>query len=90
VNDGGLLTDQATQYGLAYPGRGRTPLWFDYDRDGKLDVLPATWRVLTASRPRRLAQRGGPDDVSQTVGLGASGNAFFAQITGRRSGDPPS
>ncbi len=40
VNQGGRLRDEAARFDLDYPyGRGRTPLWFDADRDGKLDVL---------------------------------------------------
>ena len=40
VNQGGKLRDEASRFGLDYPlGRGRTPLWFDADRDGNLDLL---------------------------------------------------
>jgi len=40
INSGGFLQDKATDYGLDYPlGRGRTPLWFDWNSDGYLDVL---------------------------------------------------
>ena len=40
VNDNSALRDQAARLGVDYPlGRGRTPLWFDADRDGKLDLL---------------------------------------------------
>ncbi len=40
VNSGGLLQDKAIDYGLDYPlGRGRTPLWFDWNADGYLDVF---------------------------------------------------
>jgi hypothetical protein len=40
VNEGGVLKERAASYGLANPlGRGRTPLWFDWNGDGKLDVF---------------------------------------------------
>ena len=47
VNQNGLLKDQAKTLGIDYPlGRGRTPLWFDADRDGRLDVL-----IMNQPRP---------------------------------------
>ena len=40
VNQEGKLRNEAGRFGVDYPlGRGRTPLWFDADRDGKLDLL---------------------------------------------------
>ena len=40
VNDGGVMRDRAAARGVDDPyGRGRRPLWFDWDRDGWLDVL---------------------------------------------------
>ncbi|MCY4404696.1 MAG: FG-GAP-like repeat-containing protein [Candidatus Poribacteria bacterium] len=40
VNENGILIERALDYGLALPLlRGRTPLWFDWDNDGLLDVL---------------------------------------------------
>ena len=40
INSGGFLQNRANHYGLDYPlGRGRTPLWFDWNFDGYLDVL---------------------------------------------------
>jgi hypothetical protein len=47
VNQDGKLWNKALRLGVDYPhGRGRTPLWFDADRDGKLDLL-----IMNASRP---------------------------------------
>ena len=40
VNERGKLRNEASSFGVDYPlGRGRTPLWFDADRNGKLDLL---------------------------------------------------
>ena len=40
VNEGGTFTERATELGLGYIGsRGRTPLWFDRNNDGLLDLL---------------------------------------------------
>lgn len=42
VNNNGTLQNKASILELDYPlGRGRTPLWFDYDKDGLLDVILA-------------------------------------------------
>lgn len=39
INENGVLSEQALAYGIDYDGqRGRTPLWFDYDNDGQLDL----------------------------------------------------
>jgi len=39
VNNGDLtFTETAIDAGLDYAGEGRTIVWFDYDRDGRLDV----------------------------------------------------
>jgi hypothetical protein len=47
VNDKGRLIESSVSRGLDYPlGRGRTPLWFDWNGDGALDVL-----IVTARRP---------------------------------------
>ena len=46
INDGGVLRDRASSFGIDYPlARGRTPLWLDFDNDGLLDlVINATER----------------------------------------------
>jgi hypothetical protein len=42
VNDGAQLQDRAIQWGVDYQaGRGRTPTWFDADKDGVLDLFLA-------------------------------------------------
>ncbi|MCY3742933.1 MAG: FG-GAP-like repeat-containing protein [Candidatus Poribacteria bacterium] len=40
INENGLLVERAADFGLDYPYlRGRTPLWLDLNRDGRLDLL---------------------------------------------------
>lgn len=40
INNNGTLDEQAQERGLQYSfGRGRSTLWFDYNKDGLLDVL---------------------------------------------------
>lgn len=51
VNEDGRLRESAAEYGLDLPlGRGRTPLWFDADGDGRLDVL-----LINMPRPDQQA-----------------------------------
>ncbi|MBI1193904.1 MAG: T9SS type A sorting domain-containing protein [Bacteroidetes bacterium] len=49
VNDGsGGLTDQTLPWGVAMTdARGRTPIWFDANRDGKLDLLTTNGNPLS-------------------------------------------
>ncbi len=40
VNENGRLNERATEFGIDIPLlRGRAPLWFDWNRDGLLDLL---------------------------------------------------
>jgi hypothetical protein len=43
INSAGMLQNKAAEYGLGYSGSGRTPLWFDWNGDGYLDVLLANY-----------------------------------------------
>jgi hypothetical protein len=73
VNEGGLLQERAVQWGLDYPlGRGRMPLWLDYDADGMLDVLhPTSRRGDGSDGPTALFHRVGASftDAATQVGL---------------------
>jgi hypothetical protein len=44
VNEGGRLHERAREYGLDASGFARSPLWFDADGDGRLDLLVANTR----------------------------------------------
>ena len=43
VNEGGILVNRAAELGLEYDAaRAQTPVWFDYDNDGLLDLFHTT------------------------------------------------
>ena len=44
INEKGKLWQRAADYGLDQVGQGRSPQWFDADRDGLLDLLVANTR----------------------------------------------
>lgn len=56
VNQGGMLTDEADIRGLNdVTGRGRTPLWLDWNNDGLLDLYMANYpRADSTLGPTRL------------------------------------
>ena len=40
VNENGILNERAAELGIDFPLlRGRTPLWLDWNRDGRLDLI---------------------------------------------------
>ena len=75
VSTGGELVEMGGSWGLSYAiGRGRMPLWLDFDRDGRLDAIQPTHR-----RPEDVVEDGptalfrqtltGFTDVADQVGL---------------------
>ena len=44
INEKGKLWERAGEYGLDHEGQARSPLWFDADRDGLLDLLVVNTR----------------------------------------------
>jgi len=93
INEGGLLTDQAAAYNLDFPfGRARTPLWFDWNGDGVLDVFVSNWNRSDGRAPSRLfSQTGGVfiDSFSET-GLTSIMSDDFAQLITIGRNAPPS
>ncbi len=71
-NTGEKFKDEAELLGISYPrGRGRSPLWLDWDNDGRLDVFLANaGREIAPSALFRQTDNGFVD-VSQDVGLRA-------------------
>ena len=65
VNNGTQMVDRAEAYGLTDPdGRGRNPLWFDWNGDRQLDVLISNlWRT---------------DGLGSTAVFTRTGNVFDA------------
>jgi hypothetical protein len=78
--DGQKMRDVGIERGIAYPNmRGRTPLWFDFDRDGRLDLLFTTqFRVSDSSgaffSPTLLRQTNSSFEIANDLaGLGSGG-----------------
>jgi len=60
VNTDGIFVDNATSIGLDYPlGRGRMPVWFDFNNDGQLDVLLANAARPDLQAPTAIFQKNG-------------------------------
>jgi len=71
VNDAGSFVEQAVPYGVDYPeGRGRTPTWFDVDRDGRLDLILANAAyALAPTTIFRQLSSGSFEDVGSLWGI---------------------
>ena len=84
VNTDGQLVDHASQSGLDYPlGRGRTPLWIDWNTDGLLDILLSNEERGDGQSPTALfTQFNGSfsDSFPETGFNTVSGNAFSQPI----------
>ncbi|ACK72949.1 ASPIC/UnbV domain protein [Gloeothece citriformis PCC 7424] len=85
VNDGQKLHEQAVERGVNYSiGRGRTPLWFDFDRDGKLDLVMATYRRPDGQAPPTIFRQtnGTFQNSYDSLGLTHQGsNEAFATLS---------
>ncbi|MBR8828540.1 MAG: VCBS repeat-containing protein [Gomphosphaeria aponina SAG 52.96 = DSM 107014] len=72
VNQNGILENKAVELGLDFAiARGRSPLWFDYDRDGRLDVIQLNVARADKLGPSTVFRQteNGFVDVNQTVGF---------------------
>ena len=90
VNENGRLIERAAEFGVDYPLlRGRTPLWLDWNSDGRLDILLTgetkeninmTSELFT---PALFTQTiSGFENVNSTVGLSFQKGTALAQIAG--------
>ena len=82
VNEGGILEDQAELRGIDYPAdRGRSPLWFDFNNDGLLDLAVGTnARADEIEAPPKILQQNADGtfvDVSEAVGFDQDNSEFF-------------
>jgi len=58
VNENGKFSDRAIDLGLGYIGsRGRSPLWFDFDNDGLLDLLQGAGKRPDGDVPATIFQQ---------------------------------
>jgi hypothetical protein len=83
VNNEGQLQERAIALGLDYSlGRGRSPLWFDWNKDGLLDILLTTEKRRDGLAPTALFGQTptGFKNVSTSVGLQADETSHFAQV----------
>jgi len=83
VNTGISLDEQATDFGLDYPeGRGRTPLWFDWNGDGYLDVVAANDKRADGKAPTALFSQinGGFVNSFSVTGLLTTSSNSYAQL----------
>jgi len=96
VNENGMLIERAAELNIDFPLlRGRTPLWFDSNRDGRLDVLltgilrtDGTGDLVTSTLFQQTPS--GFKDVSTASGClieKSSSLAQLADITGNGSMD---
>lgn len=82
-NGQGSFSEVAESRGLEYPASGRTPLWFDSNLDGRLDLV-----INTRNRdnvPPTIFEQGpnGFQDVGDQTGFTPNGqlNKFFSLLT---------
>ena len=89
VNNGGQMEERAAEFGLDYIwGSGRTPLWFDWNNDGLLDVFLANYFRADGAAPSALFTNTGSAFVlaNESAGISvSSGNHstdgnYFAQL----------
>ena len=84
VNENGLLIERAAELGVDYPLlRGRTPLWLDVNRDGRLDLLLTGTTRYSAGALITSALFGqtmnGFEDISTITGFSFQESAALAQ-----------
>ena len=71
LNENGILTERASEFGVDFPlMRGRTPIWMDFNSDGKLDIMltgklrtdtdPPVASILFQQEQSSFVQVGGP------------------------------
>ncbi|PSF36600.1 hypothetical protein C7H19_13040 [Aphanothece hegewaldii CCALA 016] len=83
INQDGTLKENAAQLGVDFPdGRGRSPLWLDWNNDGKLDLLQLNETRSDGQAPTTLFEQtsNGFIDINNSTELPAI-SADYAQMT---------
>lgn len=83
INEGGKLKERGAALGVDFPkGRGRSPLWFDWNKDGWLDLLEINERRPDGQAPTTLFQQtaNGFQNVNAVAGLRVCSSADSAQV----------
>ncbi|MDJ0590258.1 MAG: FG-GAP-like repeat-containing protein [Pleurocapsa sp. MO_226.B13] len=78
INQNGTFEDRAIDLGLGYIGsRGRTPLWFDYNNDGLLDLLQGAAERTDGKVPATIFYRqDGFVDLQSSLAFDLSATQF--------------
>ncbi|MBN8507163.1 MAG: CRTAC1 family protein [Burkholderiales bacterium] len=86
VNHGGVMTNEARIRNLNDRcGRGRTPLWLDWNNDGLLDLYMVNGRRLQdLESPSRLMLQQADGTFTELVALQTQSEAFMAQTISLR------
>lgn len=83
VNDNGNFQNKAAEYELEYSlGRGRAPLWFDWDNDGLLDLIITNLPRPDGEYPTAFFQQtsNGFENFTPLHGFGIARYIGFMQI----------
>jgi len=82
-NDGGIFTEIAIDVGLDYPtGRGRTPLWLDWNSDGRVDLLTTNF-LSGFSENKLFTQQDDGSFLEEGIASGyipSERSSYFAQL----------
>lgn len=79
VNEGGDFEEQADGFGLSNPkSRTRMPLWFDADRDGRLDLFMGAFKRTDGLAPAAvfMQRQAGFAEYPDAIGLGSQSSTF--------------
>ena len=78
INQNGTFVERAIDLGLGYIGsRGRSPLWFDYDNDGLLDLLQGAGERLDGEVPATIFRQGEQfEDLRPSLGFDLAPTRF--------------
>ena len=76
LNDGGIFTEAAEQFGIVDPGFGMGVSFGDYDNDGDLDLHVTNMSSTAGNRILKLLY---PEqhEIRQSLGKQAAGNSLY-------------